>query len=99
MKGCEEETGSGREREYVCVCVLKGRVTRVDVEGKQRKINSYSASLVSSVKFSSSCCHLLEIITERNDRQVKALSFYLYTTNVLQSNSSYLILVINIFYI
>lgn len=87
-----------RERVCVCVCVWKRRVTRVDVKGKQRKINIYSVSLVSSVPFSSSCCHLLEIITERNDRQVKALSFYLYTTNVLQSRSSYLIPTIDIFY-
>lgn len=85
------------ERESMCV--WKRRVTRVDVEGKQRKINSYSVSLVSSVEFSSSCCHLLEIITERNDRQVKALPFYLYTMNVLKSSRSYLILIINIFYI
>lgn len=64
-----------RERE--CVCVWK-RVTRVEVERKQRKINSYSVSLVSSVQFSSSCCHLLKIITERDDWQVNLLSFSLY---------------------
>lgn len=86
------------ERESMCVCVWKRRVTRVDVKGKQRKINSYSVSLVSSVHFSSSCCHLLEIITERNDRQVKALSFYFYTAKVLQSSSIYVILIINYYY-
>lgn len=65
---------------HVCA---RERTDKVDVEGIQRKINSYSVSLVSSVQFSSSRCHLLEIITERDERQVSLLSLYLYTANIL----------------
>lgn len=65
------------------MCVRERGLTRVDMEGKQRKINSYSVSLVSSVQISSSRCHLLEIITERDDQQVSLLFLYLHTANIL----------------
>lgn len=45
----------------------------------QRKVNSYSVSLINSGQCSSSCCHPLEIITKRDDCQVNSLSFHFYT--------------------
>lgn len=71
---------------YVC----ERGLTRVDVEGKQRKINTYSVSLISSVQFSSSCCHLLEIITERDQPALPLLIHCRHPLKEQQpSNSSY----------
>lgn len=71
MRGWEREVDSCGEKE-------RKETERGWCREKQRKVNSFSVSLISLVKCSSSCCHPLEIITKRDDCQVTLLSITLH---------------------
>lgn len=84
------------ERESMCMCACVCVKEKSDKGWRGGKTEENKPLLCVSCQFSAVQFLLL---SSTGNNYWEALSFYLYTTNIPQSSSSYLILIINIFYI